>query len=151
MGSEMCIRDRAYRVANTLDSMLGYKTQELKDFGWFSARLDTALNFVTARLTALLMAFSAWILGLNARGSLKIAFRDHSKTESLNAGWPMSAMAGILGVKLEKIGCYSIGEPKREMRGEVIGEALSIYRVTVALALALILGLLFLPGLPILP
>jgi len=139
------------RLANTMDSMVGYKTPEFKDQGWFSAMVDTILNYVPARLTAVLMIVSAILLRKDFMAGISAVRRYRRETESVNAGWPMSAMAGILGVKLEKIGCYSIGEPKREMRGEVIGEALSIYRVTVALALALILGLLFLPGLPILP
>ena len=135
----------AFRVANTLDSMLGYKTQELKDFGWFSARLDTALNFVTARLTALLIAFSAWILGLNARGSLKIAFRDHSKTESLNAGWPMSAMAGALNVKLVKQGFYELGDSIEELKPNHIVKAIKVMRLTTLLHVAIIcLPLIFL-------
>ncbi|MHC1627612.1 MAG: cobalamin biosynthesis protein [Candidatus Nezhaarchaeales archaeon] len=121
----------AYRVANTLDSMLGYKTQELKDFGWFSAKLDTILNFVSSRLTALLIAFSAWLLKLNGKTSLKIALRDHSKTESLNAGWPMSAMAGALNVRLVKVGFYELGDPVNKLQPIHILQAIKIMRLTV--------------------
>jgi len=128
----------AYRVANTLDSMLGYKTQELKDFGWFSARLDTILNFISSRLTALLIAFSAWLLKLNGRSSLKIALRDHSKTESLNAGWPMSAMAGALNVRLIKVGFYELGDPVNELKPIHILQAIKIMRLTVLLYIIII-------------
>lgn len=123
----------AYRAVNTLDSMLGYKTQELKDFGWFSARLDTALNFIISRLTALFMAISAWLLKLDGRNSLRIALRDHSKTESLNAGWPMSAMAGALNVRLVKVGCYELGDPVNELKPIHILQAIKMMRLTVLL------------------
>ena len=123
----------AFRVVNTLDSMVGYKTEELKDFGWFSARLDTLLNFLTSRLTALLIALAAWILGMNARRGLGIALRDHSKTESLNAGWPMSAMAGVLGVKLVKPGSYELGDPMSKLEPVYILKAIKVMRVTTLL------------------
>jgi adenosylcobinamide-phosphate synthase len=121
----------AFRVVSTLDSMVGYKTEELKDFGWLSAKLDTLLNFLTARLTALLIALTAWFLGLNARQGLKVTLRDHSKTESLNAGWPMSAMAGVLGVKLVKPDSYELGDPINELEPIHILQAIRVMRVTV--------------------
>jgi len=123
----------AFRVVNTLDSMVGYKTEEFKDFGWFSARLDTLLNFPTARLTALFTPLAAWLLGLNARRGLRVALRDHSKTESLNAGWPMSAMAGVLGVKLIKLGSYELGDSIDRLRPVHIHQAIKVMRVTVIL------------------
>jgi adenosylcobinamide-phosphate synthase len=123
----------AFRVVNTLDSMVGYKTEEFKDFGWSSARLDTLLNFPTARLTALFISLAAWLLGLNARRGLRVALRDHSKTESLNAGWPMSAMAGVLGVKLVKLGSYELGDSINKLRPLHIHQAIRVMRVTVLL------------------
>jgi adenosylcobinamide-phosphate synthase len=123
----------AFRVVNTLDSMVGYKTEELKDFGWFSARLDTLLNFLTSRLTALLIALAAWILGMNARRGLEVALRDHSKTESVNAGWPMSAMAGVLGVRLVKPGSYELGDPVNRLGPAYILQAIKVMRVTTLL------------------
>ena len=123
----------AFRVVNTLDSMVGYKTEEFKDFGWFSARLDTLLNFPTARLTALFISLAAWLLGLNARRGLRIALRDHSKTESLNAGWPMSAMAGVLGVKLVKLGSYELGDSIDKLGPKHVYQAIKIMRITVLL------------------
>lgn len=128
----------AYRVANTLDSMLGYKTQDLKDFGWFSARLDTILNFIPARLTALIMVFSALLLKLNWRNSLRISLRDHTKTESLNAGWPMSAMAGALNVRLVKVGFYELGDPIEKLEPRHIIQAIKVMRMTVLLYIIII-------------
>ncbi|MDH5816595.1 MAG: cobalamin biosynthesis protein [Candidatus Nezhaarchaeota archaeon] len=128
----------AFRAVNTLDSMLGYKTSELKDFGWFSARLDTALNFLTSRITALIMVLTAKLLGLDARNGLKIALRDHSKTESLNAGWPMSTMAGILGVRLVKQGFYELGDPLNPLQPDHILKAIKVMRMTVLLYVIII-------------
>lgn len=127
-----------FRTVNTLDSMLGYKTSELKDFGWFSAKLDTILNFVTSRLTALVMMLAAWLIGLDVRSGLRIALRDHSRTESLNAGWPMSAMAGILGVKLVKQGFYELGDPVNQLQPHHILQALKVMKFTVLLYVVII-------------
>lgn len=96
------------RIANTLDGALGFKTPPFKDVGWFSARMDTLLNFVPARATALLYIAFAWVAG-----SIRRAYTSWrctaTKCESVNACHPMSALAGALGVKLEKPGHYVLG------------------------------------------
>lgn len=84
-----------YKIINTADSMIGYKTPRHIDFGWGAARLDDLLNWVPARLTTLLIA--AGYLSSNA---LKIAWRDHGLHRSPNAGWPEAAMAGVLNIAL---------------------------------------------------
>ena len=100
----------AYRVINTLDSMVGYKNVENRNIGWFSANLDTVTNYIPARLTAYLMVVSAWLLRENWRESWRILQRDKSKTVSVNAGWTISAMAGALDTQLEKPGHYALGD-----------------------------------------
>lgn len=100
----------AYRVVNTLDSMVGYKNVENKNVGWFSAKLDMILNFVPARLTAYLMVAAASLLGEDWRESWRILQRDKHKTASPNAGWTISAMAGALNIQLEKQGYYVLGD-----------------------------------------
>ena len=100
----------AYRVINTLDSMIGYKNEENKNIGWFSAKLDTLANFIPARLTAYLMVASSFLLRENWRESWRILQRDKRKTVSINAGWTISAMAGALDTQLEKQGCYTLGD-----------------------------------------
>lgn len=129
------------RVVNTMDSLVAYKTPEYMGEGYVSAKADTILNYIPARLTALLTIVSSAILKLNWRRGLKILLRDHSKTESLNAGWSISAIAGVLNVKLEKINSYSIGDPEEELTHKKIMEALKIYKLTVFLATLLILTL----------
>lgn len=99
----------AFRVANTLDSMFGYKNEEMKDFGRFSAGLDTVLNFIPARITAVMIALSSGLSGVEWRNSIKLALEDNRKTSSPNAGWSMAAAAGGLNVRLEKPGYYSLG------------------------------------------
>jgi len=92
-----------YRAINTIDSMIGYKTTIFKNVGWFGAKCDTVLNYAPSRLTGLVMILGALILGYNWRESLYIMRRDSRKLESSNAGFPMAALAGALGTKLEKM------------------------------------------------
>jgi adenosylcobinamide-phosphate synthase len=99
----------AYRVANTLDAVLGYHG-EYEYLGKFASRLDDVLNFIPARLAALLLVLAAFLTGRDGRASWRAALREHAKTESPNAGWPMAAVAGALKVRLEKSGHYQLGE-----------------------------------------
>jgi adenosylcobinamide-phosphate synthase len=119
----------AFRIINTLDSTVGYKDPENINIGWFSANLDTIANYVPARLTAMLMVAAAAVLGENWRESWRILQRDKTKTNSVNAGWTMSAMAGALGVQLEKSGHYKLGD-KGDISPEHIGRALRIMELT---------------------
>ena len=90
----------AYKAVNTLDSMVGYKNEKYKNLGWFSARMDDIVNFIPARITAILMVFASFILRFNWRNSLKIIWRDARKHPSPNAGFPEAAIAGALGLQL---------------------------------------------------
>lgn len=98
----------AYRIVNTFDAMVGYRG-EYEYLGKFAARLDDAANFIPARLTALIIVFAAWCCRRSCRGAWRVMRRDHRRTPSPNGGWTMSAMAGALGLKLEKAGCYRLG------------------------------------------
>jgi adenosylcobinamide-phosphate synthase len=126
-----------YRVINTLDSMVGYKDNWHLNIGWFSAKLDTLVNFLPARIAAYLMILTTLILRMNWKNALEILRRDKSKTESLNAGWPMSVVAGALNIQLEKPGVYILGEKKSELSTDHIYLALSIMKVTVILFILL--------------
>ena len=77
--------------------------------GKFAARVDDLLNFIPARLATLLMILATLITKKNTLAAIKVMLQDHSKTESPNAGWTMSAVAGALGVELEKVGHYKLG------------------------------------------
>ncbi|MDR1993044.1 MAG: cobalamin biosynthesis protein [Nitrososphaerota archaeon] len=116
----------AYRVINTLDSMVGYKNETYKNIGWFSAKLDTLTNYLPARLTAYLMVGVSFVLGESWRMSWHILQRDKHKTASPNAGYTISAMAGALGIQLEKLGYYKLGDEGRYLSWGDIGRALRI-------------------------
>ena len=86
-----------YKTVNTLDSMLGYKTEELKDIGFFAAKTDDILSFIPARLTAICILLAGLLQGKWQQG-LKVLSADRSKHQSPNSAWPMAAAAGVLGV-----------------------------------------------------
>jgi adenosylcobinamide-phosphate synthase len=122
-----------YRVINTLDSMIGYFDNYYKNIGCMSARLDTVANYLPARITALLMVISANIIGADWKNSMQILQRDHNKTLSSNAGYPMATMAGALRIKLEKIGFYSLGDGYEDITIEKYLTAISIMKMTTIL------------------
>lgn len=90
----------AFKAVSTLDSMVGYKNQRYLRIGWASARMDDLLNFIPARLTALLMIVAAPLCGLSAAAAARITLRDRLKHPSPNSGHPEAAAAGALGVRL---------------------------------------------------
>ena len=130
LGPVGCI---AYRVVNTLDSMLGYKDPYYENIGWMSAKLDTIFNFLPARITGLLMVVSAYMAQADWRNSLLILIRDHHKTTSINAGYPMSSMAGALRVRLEKMGSYALGEGTEFLTVDKCMLAIKIMKLTTLL------------------
>jgi adenosylcobinamide-phosphate synthase len=123
----------AYRAINTLDSMVGYSDDYFRDIGWMSARFDTAANYIPARVTAFLMVIAANILGADWKNSLNILQRDHDKTSSPNAGYPMATMAGALRIRLEKIGHYTLGDNQEPVTLEKCKKAISIMKLTTLL------------------
>jgi adenosylcobinamide-phosphate synthase len=133
-----------FKAINTLDGMVGFKDEEHKDIGWFSAKLDTIINYIPTRFAALLIILASFLLGENSRESWKIALRDYSKTPSRNHGWPMAAMAGALNVQLEKPGQYVLGDPNEELTSEKIITALKIRNLTILLFILLILPIIWL-------
>jgi adenosylcobinamide-phosphate synthase len=90
----------AYKAVSTLDSMIGYRGERYEHLGKAAARADDVLNFIPARLTALLLVMAAPLTGLSGPGAWRALLRDHAKSSSPNAGWPEAAMAGALGVAL---------------------------------------------------
>lgn len=97
----------AFKATNTLDSMLGYKTEELKDLGWASAKIDDLANWIPARFSLPIIVIAR---PSRAVRIVKTTFRDYAATPSPNSGWPMAAAAGALGIRLEKPGVYVVGE-----------------------------------------
>lgn len=85
-----------YKAINTLDSMIGHRSERHESFGWASARIDDVANFLPARLTGLLFV----LVSAQPRGALTCMSRDARRHRSINAGWPEAAMAGALSVRL---------------------------------------------------
>ena len=90
----------AYKIINTADSMIGHKNEKYCDFGWASARLDDLVNFVPSRISGLLVSICAPVVGGSFRKSIQTQISDAKLHNSPNAGWPESAMAGVLDVAL---------------------------------------------------
>lgn len=100
-----------YRVINSIDAMIGYRTEKYEYFGKFAARLDDVVNFIPARITAILILISSlFIKNSNSKNAFNVMLRDNAKTPSINGGWPMSALAGALSIVITKPGKYSIGD-----------------------------------------
>ncbi len=131
----------AYRAANTLDAMFGYRGK-YEWFGKTPARLDDLLNLVPARLTALLLLIAGRLLGHPAARAIGIWRRDCRKTPSPNAGHPMAMMAGLLNVQLDKRGVYALGDAGSPAGPQEISQAIRIMQAAAALfALALLVSL----------
>lgn len=128
----------AYRAINTLDAMIGYRG-ELEWLGKAAARLDDVANLLPARLTALLLMLASPAGGGSRGRAIATWARDSSLTASPNAGHPMAAMAGALGVELEKPGAYRLGAGFRTPDGRDITRAVRIMAGAAALAVALVL------------
>ena len=123
-----------FRFVNTADAMIGYRTADLEWFGKTAARLDDLLAFAPARIAAILIAIAATITGDSGGDALLRAFLDAENTASPNAGWPMAAMAGALGVRLEKVDHYVLNRPARLPRGTDIRRARKIVMTASMLA-----------------
>lgn len=131
-----------YKVVNTADSMIGYRTPRFEDFGWAAARMDDGLNLIPARLTALLIAAPH---GCFAFGAIAA---DAARHVSPNAGWPEAAMARVLNVALAGPRSYDgklrdlawvNGAGRREIGAKEIDAAVSVLWQVWAVFLALVL------------
>lgn len=124
-----------FRAANTLDSMVGYEKKGLDKIGLVSARADDVLNFLPARIAALLMILSSFILREDFKNAVEIFKRDRGNTKSPNAGQTMAVVAGALDVCLEKHGHHTLGEPLKELQGRDIERAIAISNLATVLFL----------------
>jgi adenosylcobinamide-phosphate synthase len=131
----------AFKAISTMDSMLGYKTKGLLELGYAGAKLDDLVNFVPARLSILLMALAR---PSRSGATLQAAFKYHGMTPSPNSGWPMSACAGALGIRLEKPGFYVLFEEGKEPDTTDVPRALSYMQAVIALTLAISMLILIL-------
>ncbi|MBR6182640.1 MAG: cobalamin biosynthesis protein CobD [Prevotella sp.] len=129
----------AYKMVNTLDSMIGYRTERYKDFGCWAARIDDVANYVPARLTALLMVVASGRLGL-----LSFVAKYGRNHASPNSGYPEAALAGILGCRFGGPHYYFgqlfdkpyIGEEDRQLSTADMEKAVRINRIAEMLMVA---------------
>jgi adenosylcobinamide-phosphate synthase len=135
----------AYRAINTLDSMVGYRSERYQDFGMVAARLDDVANFLPARLAMLLLVGAALLLGLDWRQAWRLSWRDGHKHPSPNSGYPEVAVAGALGVQLGGLNYYKgmpslralMGDPKEPLAPGHIEAAIRMLYGAVAIFLVL--------------
>ena len=107
-----------YKAVSTLDSMVGYKNSRYLQLGWASARMDDLLNYVPARLSALLMIVTAPLAGGSLSGAARIALRDRLNHPSPNSAHPEAAAAGALGVRLGGPSSYGGISSRKEYIGD---------------------------------
>jgi adenosylcobinamide-phosphate synthase len=127
----------AYKAVSTLDSMIGHLDDRYRWFGWAAARLDDVANFIPARITALLLVFSAGMVSRSwpvMQRTWQMVLRDGGQHPSPNSGRPEAAMAGALGVQLGGINRYGglpierpyLGDPDQPLTRDHIGMALTL-------------------------
>ncbi len=133
----------AYKMVNTLDSMIGYRTERYRAFGCWAARIDDVANYIPARLTALLMVIASGRLSL-----LKFVWKNGRRHASPNSGYPEAALAGILNCRFGGPHYYFgelfdkpyIGENDRELTTQDMHAAVRINRLAEVLMVALVLA-----------
>ncbi|NON62009.1 cobalamin biosynthesis protein [Acidianus sp. RZ1] len=125
------------RLGNTMDSMVGYKTDELRKEGYFSAKVDTIMNYIPARITGLIMIIAGRFMNLDIRNAINTLRQTH-EIESVNAKYPISIVAGLLGVKLEKEGFYAVGNGNLPTK-EDVEKALRLFKISLTLYLIILL------------
>nr|WP_249809652.1 adenosylcobinamide-phosphate synthase CbiB [Bradyrhizobium sp. 139] len=121
-----------YKAINTLDSMIGHRSERHEAFGWVAARIDDVANFIPARLTGFLFV----LLAPKRFEALSCMRRDARRHRSPNAGWPEAAMAGALGVRLSGPRIYHgsitnepwLNEAARDPLAADIDRGLTVYR-----------------------
>lgn len=130
----------AYRAINTADAMWGYRDARYERFGKTAARLDDLANLVPARLGAAALAAGAALAGENGAGAARVAWAQHRRTASPNAGWPIAAMAGALDVRLAKRGAYRLGEGALPSSPDAIRRARGVLGAAAAVTVVLVAG-----------
>jgi len=125
-----------YKAVNTADSMIGHRTDRHRAFGWASARLDDALNFLPARLSGVFTVLAAPLVGGSIAEAWRIMLRDAHLHRSPNAGWPEAATAGALGIAIAGPRVYATGpvsdpfvngEGRKDLHPKDIADSLRLF------------------------
>lgn len=129
---------------NTLDAMVGYKTDELIDIGFVPAKIDDILNYIPSRIAGLYVVVSAYLLKLNGKNSFKIMMRDARNCPSPNSGYTMASAAGALDIQLVKKDTYVLGDENKSIEIDDIQKAVNLSKLTIILFTMTIILLLIL-------
>jgi adenosylcobinamide-phosphate synthase len=137
-----------YKAVNTMDSMVGYKNERYIDFGRAAAKLDDALNFIPARLCALVMIAASFLLAFDGRGAWRIWRRDQRNHASPNSAQCEAVCAGALGLRLAGPAYYEgalenkpyIGDDTRPIEARDIVRANRLLYATAVLLFVLAMG-----------
>ncbi|MBN1133817.1 MAG: cobalamin biosynthesis protein [Methanosarcinaceae archaeon] len=135
----------AYKSVNTLDSMVGYKDEIHLELGYFSAKLDDVLNWIPGRISVLFISVTSMIIGIIPRkngkkmsfsSAFKGAIKDGANTPSPNSGYPMAAVSGALGIRLEKPNTYVLGNEYPQPKPTDIKRVSNLVRTSAFLSIA---------------
>lgn len=99
-----------FRCANLMDAMWGYRNEKYGDLGFFPAKFDDVLGYVTSRISPVFIALGAFLMRMDWKVAIPAALEEHDKTPSPNSGWPMTAFAAALGISMEKKDVYVMGK-----------------------------------------
>ncbi|CDP50572.1 Adenosylcobinamide-phosphate synthase [Devosia sp. DBB001] len=146
-----------YKAINTADSMIGHMDERYRDYGWASAKLDDLVNWIPARLTAVLITAGCFFVpGASPSSAWKATRHDAGGHKSPNAGWPEAAMAGALGFALggprdydgETVDLPTMGDGRRQLRASDVLRSVALYKamLNVTLALVIVIALLRMAG-----
>lgn len=122
-----------YRIFNTLDAMVGYKSDELINIGFFPAKIDDILNFIPSRIAGFFVILSAFFLNYNYKNAYKILKRDARKCPSPNSGFTMAPSAGALDIQLVKVDTYVLGDENKDIEINDISDAVKLSKLTIFL------------------
>ena len=135
-----------YRIFNTLDAMLGYKTDELINIGFVPAKIDDILNYIPARISGIYVVMSAYMLKLDGKNAYRIMRRDARNCPSPNSGYTMATTAGALNIQLIKKETYILGDDNKDITADDISKAVKLSKLTIILftiTIILLLTLLY--------
>lgn len=145
-----------FRCANLMDAMFGYLNEKYARLGYFPAKFDDVLGFVTSRMSPYFVAFTALLLRMDYKAAVPAAKAEHTKTPSPNSGWPMTAVAAALDISMEKKGVYVMGTGPMPSTDDVrrclklVESASAVFICTLSLVMYALLGIhvqLFFEGL----
>ena len=149
IGGPVCAM--SYKAVSTLDSMIGYRNERYLQLGWASARMDDLMNYVPARISALLLIVAAPFAGCSLSAAVRIALRDRLNHPSPNSGHPEAAAAGALGVRLGGASSYKgvsswkeyIGDEQNPLDKDAYRRMIKLMYISTLLMAAVCMGAAF--------